>query len=389
MIRALDPPPAAVANPSPGRRPVATGPPAPAATPSANLDFLRAAAVALVVQAHLFAYFGKPALWVFEPSQLGALGVVLFFVHTSLVLLQSLDRQHRSWGDRHFYLSFLVRRVFRIYPLSVVCVLSIAAFQIPQSLSPRGYHFELVRPDPLTVVTNLLLVQNFFTCGSLMDPLWSLPFEFQMYLVLPVLYRVVKRTPTTGPVVAMWAVAALAVVLTGPRFAKYNAGWAVFHLPSLNCVPCFLAGVLAYKASEGRTRYLPFVGLPALVLSVGFFYLLTYDALKAPLIALAVGSLLPAFRELESRWLRAACATVARYSYGIYLSHYVCIWFAFEAMGGLGLAARWSIFLAGAAALPVLMYHFIESPMIRLGNRLALLLCEPAAACPEPRRGEV
>jgi len=44
---------------------------------------------------------------------------------------------------------------------------------------------------------------------------------------------------------------------------------------------------------------------------------------------------------------------------------------------------------AAVAALPVLMYHLVESPMIRLGNRLALLLCGRAAACPEPRRGEV
>ncbi|MBX6311470.1 MAG: acyltransferase family protein [Isosphaeraceae bacterium] len=346
MITALDPLPAAVVDPSPVRRTITPTPPAPAAILSANLGFLRALAVALVVQPHLFAYFGKPALWVFESSELGTLGVALFFVHTSLVLLQSLDQQHRSLGDRHFYLylTFLMRRIFRIYPQSIVCVLLIAglliaAFQILQSLSLRGYHFELVGPFALAVVTNLLLV------------------EFHLYLVLPVLYLVVRKMPTTGPIVAMWAVAALAVIVTGPRFAKHNAGWAVFRLPSLNYAPCFLAGVLAYKISEGRTGFVPFVGLPA-------------------------------FRELQSRRLRAACAIVARYSYGIYRSHYFCIWFAFEAMGGLGLAARGSIFLAGAAGLPVLLHHLIEAPMIRLGNRPARFLCAPGAACPVPPRGQ-
>ena len=54
----------------------------------ANLDFLRSVAVLLVVYAHTLLYCGRLDLigWA------GLIGVCLFFVHTSLVLMWSLER---------------------------------------------------------------------------------------------------------------------------------------------------------------------------------------------------------------------------------------------------------------------------------------------------------
>ena len=77
-------------------------------------------AVLLVVQAHLTGFFGVRSYWFFEPSLLGGLGVVLFFVNTSLVLMMSLERQEQLSEGRFLYFVFLIRRAFRIYPLSIV-----------------------------------------------------------------------------------------------------------------------------------------------------------------------------------------------------------------------------------------------------------------------------
>jgi hypothetical protein len=84
-----------------------------------NLDFIRAFAVLCVVLRHIASALAIPSTPWFQPQALGIFGVLLFFVHTSLVLMLSLDRQqHRrvtpAW---RFYCSFLVRRFFRIYPL--------------------------------------------------------------------------------------------------------------------------------------------------------------------------------------------------------------------------------------------------------------------------------
>ena len=92
--------------------------------PERNLDILRAIAVLFVLTDHL-SNTQQWRLYGIRHEVVGHAGVLLFFVHTSLVLMLSLDREMegaRSSRSR-IYLAFLVRRFFRIYPLSVVTVL--------------------------------------------------------------------------------------------------------------------------------------------------------------------------------------------------------------------------------------------------------------------------
>ena len=67
----------------------------------ANLDVLRAFAVSCVVIHHLTLtlhfYTGFMPLYVLDYFRaLGHAGVLAFFVHTSLVLMYSLERMHRA-----------------------------------------------------------------------------------------------------------------------------------------------------------------------------------------------------------------------------------------------------------------------------------------------------
>src|SRR5690348_17981788 len=77
--------------------------------PERNLDVLRAVAVLLVLVDHLL------TIWDVYPQvvtrwELGRLGVLLFFVHTSLVLMSSLEREGGASG---WVRAFYVRRADR------------------------------------------------------------------------------------------------------------------------------------------------------------------------------------------------------------------------------------------------------------------------------------
>src|SRR5579883_991999 len=87
---------------------------------SANLDLLRSFAVLLVVAFHLAKLFDWQGT-AFRITDFGLVGVMLFFVHTTLVLMFSLERQRAISGSALFFL-FLIRRCFRIYPLAVLVV---------------------------------------------------------------------------------------------------------------------------------------------------------------------------------------------------------------------------------------------------------------------------
>ncbi len=95
--------------------------------------------------------------------------------------------------------NFYIRRFFRIYPLSVAAVLAAVALHL--HANGRGIAFD-PRPSALELAANLLLVQNLTYSDSIIGPLWSLPLEIQMYLVLPFLFLWRKRSLWT--LVPLW-----------------------------------------------------------------------------------------------------------------------------------------------------------------------------------------
>ena len=182
---------------------------------------LRAIAVLAVLADHLF-----PSI----PRAVGHFGVLVFFVHTALALMMSLDRMaHESRWPLRFY----VRRAFRIYPLSVLCVTAVVALRIPYSANGEAFQ----APTVQRVMANLLLVQNFLPgTQSVNAPLWSLPFEIQIYVLLPLLWWIVRHY---GPRVVKPMIAAAIVIATAEALCVTRTTWITEYFP------CFMGGILA------------------------------------------------------------------------------------------------------------------------------------------------
>ena len=213
-----------------------------------NLDLLRAFAVLCVFLAHLtlllirFDYVpvADKAIWTALLEILGHLGVLYFFVHTALVLMYSLDRTHSAG----LVLNFYIRRIFRIYPLCIACILGVLLLKVPQV--PEGTYVPWSGGE---ILANVLLVQNLFRKPDMIMPLWTLPREFQMYLVLPFIYLLLKRISSSVVVLVLW-------------FAFFAA---VPSVPLLSCFPCFMGGVLAYQLAKESVFRLPSAIWPAAI----------------------------------------------------------------------------------------------------------------------------
>jgi peptidoglycan/LPS O-acetylase OafA/YrhL len=117
---------------------------------SRNLDFLRASAVSFVLSAHLLAFHNRLAGF---SHHLGLYGVLLFFIHTSLVLLDSLRRQAEKTRDKGLFAGFVTRRVFRIYPASIAVVATVWLFRLPVAFVHPGF-FSASRMTISELVTN-------------------------------------------------------------------------------------------------------------------------------------------------------------------------------------------------------------------------------------------
>jgi peptidoglycan/LPS O-acetylase OafA/YrhL len=352
----------------------------------ANLDFLRTVAVSLVFVEHLAGTADFHGL-----GSIGRLGVLIFFVHTSLVLMFSMERLKLS-GFR-LYFVFLVRRIFRIYPLSILAVIAVTTFRIPAVSGAGGFQW-IGWPS---FFSNAFLTQN-LTHSKSVDFLWSLPFEMQMYLVLPFLFLLLSRFPSLKFASLIWL---LGIAIAWSEWAVQPETADMNYLLA-RYIPCFLAGVVAWRIMSSQPRRFPgFLWILFLLLLVAAYRAVDIGRVYGPaafgavhgafrtdheiwwphfldlardwVFCAATGVALPFFREIRIGWLNGLSRKVALYSYGIYVAHVPALWLCFDLLRPSSLLVGAVLSIALTAALAILLYHLVEHPAIELGKRLSIL----------------
>jgi peptidoglycan/LPS O-acetylase OafA/YrhL len=323
---------------------------------SPNLDVLRSMAVLMVLFDHLTRHYHFDRF-----GNIGLFGVLLFFVHTSLVLMYSMQRSGLSGAA--LLKDFYVRRFFRIYPLSVLAVLTAVALHL--HADGRGLVIA-PRPGAWELISNLLLVQNLTQTSSIIGPLWSLPIEVQMYLILPFLFLWRKRS--LWQLFALWLICGLL-----GHFPQTIPALTWFTL--LIFIPNFLPGVIAFTLPQ--KRILPSFLWPAFIILLAGLFLWSPSRRMGAELCLLLGVALPTFREITLRPLKLISGRIATYSYGIYLGHSFFIWFA------LTRHHSWILFLLMWSIIPVLLYHGFEHPAIEMGRKVAEKWRRPTIPVPE------
>jgi peptidoglycan/LPS O-acetylase OafA/YrhL len=331
---------------------------------SPNLDLLRSFAVLFVLIFHVLLYFQHTVFPHISLASSGHWGVLIFFVHTSLVLMFSLERQNLRAPGEPFIGEFFARRIFRIYPLSILIVLLIALLRLPVGHLHSG-KFIFVNLSWPGLLSNLVLLQDLTHTDSIIAVLWSLPYELRMYLFLPFLYLLAKWIRSPLPILLAWSGA---VVLAKHSAFFERHGFSDF----LIYVPCFLSGVIAYKLSSTRRLSLPSWLWPCALAILSVVFLKNASVTRAWWCCLALGVVLPQFREISNPFFRKLFLLIARYSYGIYLTHFVFIWLVFDRLSSLPFVAQIALFVACVVASSMLLYHTIEEPAIRAGHKVIL-----------------
>jgi peptidoglycan/LPS O-acetylase OafA/YrhL len=276
-----------------------------------NFDLLRLVAAVSVIFSHAFLLSensqDRDPLMILTGGQtiLGVVGVFVFFTISGYLITQSFD----TTGSP---LVFLLKRALRIFPGLLLCLV-ICAFVIGPLVSGLSLADYLARPGPyLFLLHNAVLDIDFnrlpgvvFAPGNIggivNGPLWSLPCEVLMYLMLFALGVCRLLTLRTGLVL-------LAIGIGCLWFEVTDAWGGAFWLLGF-----FAAGICCYRLRGPRLLAGHWVLLAALGLGL---------SIPARLFLVAFplfGSYLAIYLALHPRLPLVPAARFGDLSYGLYI----------------------------------------------------------------------
>lgn len=362
-----------------------------------GLDGLRALAYLVVFFYHIdYLYFG----W---------MGVQLFFVLSGFLITDILLRMKEALPMGSYFYKFYVRRFLRIFPLYyffLSLLLGISFLFLAMSYRPALMG---ILQDQLPFA--YLYIYNFYTVfdayqpSPFMDHLWSLSVEEQFYLVWPLLIFLVREK---------WLKALfLAGIAAGPLFrtalfianeigaATYlrdSFAGALYALPFTHMDAFAFGAYISRYSFPHAKKMLVWLGL--LLPAAGFLSHFLGTGEAAPPTSL--GFLVSMPHGYQFLWaysfinlwfaLLIHCVVKEKFfvhflehpllrylgkiSYGLYIYHFPIIWFSarLRDVPGLEILKPAEIYLIAffaTIAISAISYHLLESPLIRLKDRLA------------------
>ncbi|MBR1092069.1 acyltransferase [Bradyrhizobium manausense] len=334
-----------------------------------------AALIVLFHHMRLLAIETPPAWIKYTPLRIlfsGQSAVLLFFVLSGFVL-------HLAFvSSRDGYWSFMIKRLWRIYPPFCVAILASAALYHLIGAAPMDGLTDWanqsswqLRPT-LSVVAAHLAMTDIEALHSLDNPMWSLVVEMRISILFPLIALAIQwnwRTTCFGALVI-----SLACTYLEQRFVP---DWLFDPLSTGRFLYLFAVGAAMAENSKSIRMALQVQHWPVrLVLWCAALALLSISPILAG-IPTAIGSTMIVALCFADTKTDAALATPApmwlgKISYSLYLIHVPILIASAHLMTG-----RVPIFWIFPVALLLsllaaeLMYRAVESPAIAIGRRMA------------------
>ena len=310
----------------------------------------------------------------------GPMGVSVFFLISGFIILRAVD--HESPGR------FLVRRGFRIFPLSIVVAVGTGLYT-----ALLCWHEGVASPHTLrSVFASAFAVTGFIGAFSTIPVIWSLTIELFFYLMMAGVAALVPRIEVRHLALMAVACAVLSTLTQlAPLRERFSAeligafmtlGYCAFHA-------CYLLiGSALYRATQARFDA---AGVKGVLLLGGIFGIdiaasmaygdvaNTGTTIQNALVAFAifVSAMLFGLRWRAIRWF----TFFGDVSYPLYLLHIPGAWAVMFVLSrlGLGMHAATILALATCVAVAWVLHVTIEMPLHALGRSLT-------RGDPSPRR---
>jgi peptidoglycan/LPS O-acetylase OafA/YrhL len=204
------------------------------------------------------------------------------------------------------------------------------------------------------------MISGIYSTPLVMAVMWSLPYEVEMYVLLPALFFFLRKNFAVWPLLLIWVMTVL-LSRSVPN-DSHNFGVAIGY---------FLPGAIAYVGFGRWGPRFPAWLLPVFLGALWAAFLLHANFHKGWYACLLLGLGLPMFRQMRAEWVIVPSRIIAKYSYGMYLTHPFAIVVGMYLLRGHSLGVRLLAETVALVVLPVMAYHLLEHPLIVVGSRLA------------------
>ena len=364
-----------------------------------ELDALRGLAALIVVLHHLRLLWQgdvepssrilRMLLTLLNPAGNGA--VILFFVLSGFVL--SLPAVA---GKPQRYLTFVIRRVFRIYiPYLVALAAAVAgAFWLHGIVTNSSwFHFFWSKPVDWHLVLQHVYFIGVYNTDQFDNPIWSLVHEMRISLIFPLLCAFVLKFKSKWSFVIAIGLTAVAVVI---QKSPFMVEWPIAE--SVHIAGLFVLGiVLARERSRfggwflrrPRLFSLALIGMTLACLALFLFFNAqsansiesifphAMTCIRHWLIALSAGGLM-IISITSPSWKRVLSWPPIRFlgevSYSLYLWHFIVLLYCVHLLyGEIPLPAILFLALVLSLAVSWCSYRWIEKPSLTFGRHVSNL----------------
>lgn len=210
------------------------------------IDISRAIAILLVIMIHTGQYFNAP----YELKKItntGDMGVILFFILSSLTLFNSFELRYINDGNNRNKF-FFIRRFFRIAPVYYIFTIIYTIIEI----CVKGYNSVAY----WKIIVSILFLNSIILPGINYIPNggWSIGTEMLFYCMIPFLFNYIKTIKNSFYLLVGTIILSNIINIFDSyiidNFTKYDyinlRGWFFyFWLP--NQLPVFCFGILLYN----------------------------------------------------------------------------------------------------------------------------------------------
>jgi len=354
----------------------------------AFIDVCRGIAILMVITIHVGLSLGGLPPLMAALTQLGQLGVQLFFVASAYTLCESASRRtfHRGW-----VFGFFVRRWFRIAPLYYLAIP--LYFAVSAAMARLGTPAIEAYTLP-AVAANIAFVHGFVPSANnnIVPGGWSIGTEMAFYVTFPLLFWSLSRLESDrarGALALFAAVVGSAVSLSVASLLLgaapvQNNSFYFYNL--LNQMPVFLTGIAAYwwrdEPAASNAALTSVISMGSLGCGLALFYsdfLLAFEMLPI-VVGVAFASMVLALRSIGAGSLILEYIGVR--SFSIYIFHFLLVPQASKLFQIIAITVfplstpvifilAWITAVIAATSLATMTEMSIERPFIKLGSKIA------------------